>query len=76
MIGWPSSAMSPIDVQDLVADELVVEPQRVVQHAGLADDDRVLERTAERQPLLTQLSTSFRKAKVRAGAISSTNDSR
>src|SRR5688572_26326874 len=41
-------------VQNLVANELIVEPQRVVQHAGVADDDRVLERTAKRQPLLSK----------------------
>ena len=32
--------------------ELVVEAQRVVQHAGVADDNRVLERAAEREALL------------------------
>ena len=42
----------PNHVQDLVADELVFVPEGVVQHAGVADDDRVFERAAERQPLL------------------------
>ena len=41
-------------VQDLVAHELVLEPQRVVQHARLADHDRVLERAAEREAVLPQ----------------------
>ena len=41
-------------VENLVADELVLEAQRVVQHAGLAEDDRVLERAAERQAVLPQ----------------------
>ena len=40
-------------VQNLVADELVLEPQRV-EHAGLAEHDRVLERAAERQAALAQ----------------------
>ena len=54
MIGWPTQRHVADHVQDLVAHELVVEPQRVVQHAGVADDDGVLERAAERQPLLAQ----------------------
>src|SRR5262245_62725304 len=41
-------------VEDLVADEFVLEPERVVQHAGLAEHDGVFERTAERQAVLTQ----------------------
>jgi hypothetical protein len=41
-------------VEDLVADELVLEPQGVVQHAGVAEDDRVVERAAERQAALPQ----------------------
>ena len=41
-------------IQNLVADELVVEPQRVVQHAGLAEHDRVVERAAQREAALTQ----------------------
>ncbi len=40
-------------IQNLVADELVFEPQRV-EHAGLAEHDRVLERAAERQAALAQ----------------------
>ena len=40
-------------VEDLVAHELVFEAQRV-QHAGVADDDGVLERAAERQAVLAQ----------------------
>ena len=38
-------------VENLVADAFVFEAQRV-QHAGVADDDGVLERAAQRQPLL------------------------
>ena len=41
-------------VENLVADELVLEAQRVVQHAGLAEDDGVVERAAQRQPALPQ----------------------
>ena len=41
-------------VEDLVADELVLEAQRVVEDAGLAEDDRVVERAAERQAVLPQ----------------------
>ena len=41
------------DVQDLVAHELVLEPQGV-QDARIADDDGVLERSAERQAALPQ----------------------
>ena len=52
-IGWPTSARSPIDVQNLVPHELVLEPQRI-QHAGLAEHNRVLERTTERQAALAQ----------------------
>ena len=40
-------------VQNLVADELVLEPKRV-EHAGLAEHDGVLERAAERQAALPQ----------------------
>ena len=40
-------------VEDLVAHELVFEPERV-QHAGLTDDDGVVERSAEREPVLPQ----------------------
>ena len=40
-------------VENLVADELVLEPQRV-EDAGLPEHDRVLERAAERQALLAQ----------------------
>src|SRR5262249_49484402 len=39
-------------VQNLVADELVLEAERVVQDARLAEHDGVLERSAERQPVL------------------------
>ena len=42
-------------VEDLVADELVLEPQRVVEETGLAEDDGVVERAAQRQPLLAEL---------------------
>ena len=41
------------DVENLVTDELVLEPQRV-QHAGVANDDGVLERAAQRQAVLAQ----------------------
>ncbi len=41
------------DVQDLVTHELVFEAQGV-QHAGVADDDGVFERAAERQAVLAQ----------------------
>ena len=41
-------------VEDLVADELVLEAERVVQDAGLAEHDRVVERAAERQAVLPQ----------------------
>ena len=37
-----------------MADELVLEAQRVVEHAGLAEDDGVVERAAERQAALAQ----------------------
>ena len=40
-------------IQNLVPHELVLEPQRI-EHAGLAEDDRVLERAAERQAALAQ----------------------
>src|SRR5262249_31619825 len=40
-------------VEDLVADEFVFEPQRV-QHARFTEDDGVLERTTQRQTVLTQ----------------------
>ena len=40
-------------IQNLVANKLVFEPQRV-QHAGVANDDGVLERAAERQAVLAQ----------------------
>ena len=42
------------DVEDLVAHELVVEPQRVIQHARFAENDRVVERSAEREAALPQ----------------------
>src|SRR5262245_54691843 len=32
------------EIEDLVADELVLEAERAVQDAGVADDDRVVER--------------------------------
>ena len=54
------------EVENLVAHELVIEAQRV-EDAGVADDDRVLERAAERQPLLAQPLDFFRKPNVRAG---------
>ena len=41
-------------VEDLVAHELVLEAQLVVEDAGLADHDRVLEAAAERQAALAQ----------------------
>src|SRR6187431_123521 len=41
------------DVQNLVANELVLEPQGI-QHAGFAKDDGILERAAEREPALPQ----------------------
>ena len=41
-------------VEDLVADELVLEAQGVVEDAGLAEHDRVVERAAEREPALAQ----------------------
>ena len=44
------------DVQDLVTHELIFEAQGV-QHAGVADDDGVFERAAERQALQEQLRT-------------------
>ena len=37
-----------------MADELVGKAKRVVQHARLADHDRVLERAAERQAVLAK----------------------
>ena len=40
-------------VQNLVPDELVLEAQRI-EDAGLTEHDGVLERTAQRQPALTQ----------------------
>ena len=42
----------PDRIEDLVPDELVLEAQRVVQHAGLAEHDRVVERAAEREAVL------------------------
>ena len=41
-------------VEDLVADELVLEAQGVVENARLAEHDRVLEGAAEREPVLPQ----------------------
>src|SRR5215212_7705623 len=41
-------------IEDLVADELVLEAERVVEDAGLAEDDGVVERAAERQAVLSQ----------------------
>ena len=52
-------------VQNLVPHELVVEPQRVVQHAGIADDDRVLERAAERAGAISSMNVSSLKRIVR-----------
>ena len=40
------------DVEDLVPHELVVEAQGIVEHARVADDDRVLERSSKGEPLL------------------------
>ena len=37
-------------VENLVADEFVLEPQRIVQHACFAENDGVLERGAAGQP--------------------------
>ena len=42
------------DVENLVPDELVLEPQRGVQDARLTQYHRVVERAAERQPLLAE----------------------
>ena len=53
MIGIPDQRQVANHVQNLVAHELVLEPQRI-EHAGLAEDDRVLERAAEREPALAQ----------------------
>ena len=41
-------------IEDLVADELVLEAQRVVQHARLTQHDRILQRAAQRQAILPQ----------------------
>ena len=41
-------------VENLVADEFVFESERVVEHAGFAEHDRVIERAAERQTVLPQ----------------------
>ena len=41
------------DIENLVADEFVVKTQRV-QHAGVADHDRILERAAESKTVLPQ----------------------
>src|SRR5262249_33742253 len=41
-------------IENLVPDELVFEPQRVVEHAGLAEDDGVIKRATERQAVLPQ----------------------
>src|SRR6266850_3410609 len=41
-------------VENLVADELVLEPQRVVEHSRFAENDGVLERAAERQTVLAE----------------------
>ena len=41
-------------IEDLVADEFVLESQRVVENAGFAEDDSVFERSAERQAVLPQ----------------------
>ena len=43
-------------IQNLVPHELVVEAERVVEDAGVADDDGVLERAAKGQTLLAQAS--------------------
>src|SRR6188768_805375 len=42
------------DIQNLVAYELIVEAQAIVQYAGIRDDDGVFERAAKRQALLAQ----------------------
>ena len=41
------------DVEHLVTDELVLEPERI-EHTGFAQHDRVVERAAERQAVLTE----------------------
>src|SRR5207244_6209140 len=38
----------------LVADELVLEAKRVIQDTGIAEDDRVVERSAEGEAALSQ----------------------
>src|SRR5438105_15576617 len=48
-------------VEDLVADELVLEAERVVEDAGLAQHDRVLERSAERESILAEHLDVFEK---------------
>src|SRR5262245_46291862 len=42
------------EIEDLVADELVFEAQRAVEDAGVANHDRVVERSAQRQTVLAQ----------------------
>src|SRR5262245_39923391 len=41
-------------IENLVTDELVLEPERVVEDAGLAEDDRVFERAAEGEAILAE----------------------
>ena len=49
-------------VQDLVADELVLEPERVVQNPGFPEDDGVVERAAKGQAALPEHLDLFQEA--------------
>src|SRR5262249_6914760 len=52
---WVSDQREVADgIKNLVANELVFERQRVIEHAGLAEDDGVIERATERQTVLPQ----------------------
>src|SRR5688572_2906678 len=50
-------------IEDLVAYELVLEAQRVVEHPGFADDDRIHERSAKCETALPQHIGFLQKAK-------------
>ena len=63
MIGYPTSARSADDVQNLVSDELVLEPQGAVEHTGLAQHDGVVQRPAQGEPPSTQHLDLLQEAK-------------
>ena len=62
-------------VENLVTDELVFEPQRVVEIPVSPSTIAFSSEPPSARPFCRITSTSFRKVKVRAGATSSVNDS-